>query len=161
MNGDSLISSPPIDVVIQRRHAVLQNLAEQKRRVRESKPAKVKKDYNRLLRSFAAKYFQGKTEYYELLPQEEKALAKVCLRQSLKTSLIASLTLCMTLAILVPMGKTAGGMVYNGLFGLVFGALLVVITELVLDITNSFHIYERVQFVLKHFYLKRKKLLPF
>ena len=79
MNEDNLVSSPPMDMVIQKRQSALQDLAEHKRRDRELKPDRVKEKYRNLLISFAGSYFKGRTSYDSLSPQEQKALAKICL----------------------------------------------------------------------------------
>lgn len=159
MDEDRLVSSPPMDIIIQKRHAALNDAAEQRRREKELKPAKVRGSYNQLLGSFADSYFKGRTSYDELSPQEQKALTKICLRQSLRKSILTFLPLSLGVATMASLGRTTGDMIALGSFGLLFAAALIAAAELVLDLMESFHIYEGLDFIKKHLYLKRKKLL--
>lgn len=159
MDEDRLVSSPPMDIIVQKRQAALKDVAEQRRREKELKPDKVKDDYNWLLKGFASAYFKGRTRYDELSPQEQKALAKICFRHSLRKSILTFLPLSTGIASLILLGKDAGQMIVWGLLGLALSTLILCLLEGVINLMDSFHIYEGLLFIKKHFYLKRKKLL--
>lgn len=156
---DRLISSPPMDIIVQKRQSALKDLAKQRRREKELKPDRVKSSYTNLLQNFANKYFKGRTRYSALSPQEQKALAKICLRHSLKKSFMTLLSSGAGISLLTLMGKTTGDMIGLGVLGLIFATVLVGVADLVMDLVDSFYIHESFLFIKNHLFLKRKKLL--
>lgn len=162
MQEERLVSSPPTDLVVQKRQAALQFEAEAKRRIKEYKPTRVKESYLDLLREFSQIYFKGTARYDDLSLQEQKVVAKICLRQSLKTSLIVSSSITAGFVTFVSMmAKTTGDMVGLSILGLMMAGITVAGIELIYEVNDRLHLYQRIQFIWQHFYLKRKKLSPF
>ena len=156
---DRLVSLPPTDLVLQRRLAALKDVAEAKQQRKELKPARVKEGYIKLLSKFANAYFKGMTRYDGLSQEEQKVLAKICLRHSLKKCFITILPMGIWVPTFISLAKGPGDLVALSFLTLILGTVAFACAEVVMDVTGSLHIYEAFGFMRRHLYLKRKNLL--